>query len=239
MPTFPEPPFVLFGTDHVVVLVLTVVTLVVLIGIGRRLGPESRSARWSKGVIAWTLLLSYPMKVLIYWMTGTDMLDNALPMHFCNWAAVIGFVALWYGKALPGELLYFWGLAGTLQAVLTPNIPYGFPHPVFIIFFLIHSGVVVAACFLVAGLRQHPRPGAPWRCFLWAQVYLVVASLVNWTTGSNYGFLARKPEQASLLDHLGNWPYYIVSLEVLCLILFFLLNLPFMKAQRRTAVEEA
>jgi hypothetical protein len=35
------------------------------------------------------------------------MQDNAWPIHFCNWVAVIGFVALRYGKPLPGELLYF------------------------------------------------------------------------------------------------------------------------------------
>ena len=121
-------------------------------------------------------------------------------------------------------------MAGTLQAVLTPNIPYGFPHPVFFIFFLIHSGVVAA------GLGQHPRRGAVWRCFFRAQFYLVVASLVNWLSGSNYGFLAGKPQSTSLLDQLGPWPYYIVSLEVLGLLIFLLLNLPFLKAQLRKKI---
>jgi hypothetical integral membrane protein (TIGR02206 family) len=54
-----------------------------------------------------------------------------------------------------------------------------------------------------------------------------MAAAVNLLTGSNYGFLRSNPALASLLDLLGPWPWYILWLEVLAVLLFTLLYLPF------------
>ena len=40
-------------------------------------------------------------------------------------------------------------------------------------------------------------------------------------------FLARKPDSASLLSFLPDWPYYLVLLEVLALVFMGLALLPF------------
>jgi hypothetical integral membrane protein (TIGR02206 family) len=48
-------------------------------------------------------------------------------------------------------------------------------------------------------------------------------------SGANYGFLRAKPPQASLLDLLGPWPWYILALDALAVVLFTLLYLPFLR----------
>ncbi|MFT4637227.1 MAG: putative integral membrane protein (TIGR02206 family) [Verrucomicrobiales bacterium] len=227
------PPFQLFGTDHLVVLFLTVITAAILIYAVRRWGEESVGTKRSLQVLAWMLLLSYPAKVAAFVAAKEPLLDNGLPMHLCNWAAIMGFLALTTKRQLFCELLYFWGLAATLQAVITPNVPYGFPHPIFFVFFTVHSGVVIAAVVVAFGMCRQPQRGGVSRAFLGAQVYFIIAGLTNLLIGSNYGFLRKKPETASLIDHLGAWPYYIVALEILALVLFALLNLPFLKKQRQ------
>ena len=45
--------------------------------------------------------------------------------------------------------------------------------------------------------------------------------------GSNYLFIARKPETASLLDVLPPWPWYLPILELIAVIIVGLLYLPF------------
>ena len=221
--------FKLFGLDHLIVLALTVAAAAVLVVMARRQGEDHPAVHGALQVLAWLLLLSFPLKFAAFYFSGAPMNEHALPMHLCNWAAIVGGLAILTKRQLLCELLYFWGLAATLQAIFTPNLPFGFPHPIFFTFFLTHSGVVIAAIVVAFGLRRSPEPGGVWRAILWLQAYLVVAVIVNSLTGANYGFLREKPGMKSLIDHLGDWPYYILGLEAVALLSFILLNLPFVR----------
>jgi hypothetical integral membrane protein (TIGR02206 family) len=154
-------------------------------------------------------------------------------MHLCNWAGFLALFALVTRRPLLVELVYFWGLAGTFQALVTPNLFYGFPHPFYFTFFALHGGVVAAGLYLVAGLKIYPRPRAAVRAWLWLQLYGAVALLTNLLTSSNYGFLGEKPARGSLMDFFGPWPWYLLVLELVGLAAFALLNLPFVLMRRR------
>ena len=56
---------------------------------------------------------------------------------------------------------------------------------------------------------------------------MIVVFFFNQILGSNYLFIAHKPETASLIDVLGPWPWYILSLEVIGAVMCLLLYLPF------------
>ena len=189
----PANSFKLFGPDHLAVLALTFALACALILMARYHDEEHPLVKRSVQLLAWTLLLAFPLKFAAYYLTGTPTQNNSLPMHLCNWAAIIGGIALLTKRQLLCELLYFWGLVVTLQAVITPNLPFSSPHPIFFTFFITHSGVVLAALVVAFGLRRPPRRGGVWRAFLWLQVYLVAAVIVNSLTKSNYGFLRKKP----------------------------------------------
>lgn len=233
MPTAFKP----FSPSHIVALLITFGVAIAMVWAGRN-RPASPALRWTAEILAWTVLMGYPLYLFVALTYGFEIQSTYLPMHLCNWAAVLAFVGLRWRKPLICELLYFWGLAGTFQALFTPNITVGFPHPGCIQFFLLHSGIVIAALYLTFGQGYQPRPGAVWRAWLWCQVYIVAASLTNWLTNSNYGFLSHKPEAGSLMDYLGPAPYHVIGLEILGFILFALLNLPFLKQQKLAARQE-
>jgi hypothetical integral membrane protein (TIGR02206 family) len=153
---------------------------------------------------------------------------HALPMQLCDWAMFAVIAALVTLRCAVYEVAYFWGLAGTLQAILTPNLQEGFPSLWFFSFFLAHSGIVVGVLYLTAVEGLRPRAGSIVRAMAWSEVYLVVALTVNRWTGANYGFLSHRPLGKSLLDYLSdNHWVYLLEMNLLAVGFYGVLYLPF------------
>jgi hypothetical integral membrane protein (TIGR02206 family) len=160
------------------------------------------------------------------WTATTD-----LPLALCDVAALVAALACWWPVALLVELTYFWGGAGTLQAVITPDLGVGFPHLVFFEYLVGHLGIVCAALFLVVGLGLSPRPGSVPRVFGLTALYAAFVGLVDALSDANYMFLRRPPGEWTVLRLLGPWPWYTVSAAGVALLLV-LLDWPFWKARR-------
>jgi hypothetical integral membrane protein (TIGR02206 family) len=125
------------------------------------------------------------------------------------------------------ELVYFWGLGGAVQAILTPELHFGFPHPIFLTFFVGHGLVVLGALYATVVLDLRPTHGSIWRTFRATAAWAALVTPLNLALGTNYLFLMRKPERASLIDYFGPWPWYIPVLAVVGLTLFYLYYSPF------------
>ncbi len=221
-----------FSPSHWAVLGLCAAVLGLLAALRR---CHERSAVWGERLLGSLLLLHWPANSWVYWQAGTLSLQNGLPLHFCDIAGIAGGLALWTRRQWPCEIVYFFGLAGTLQGLLTPNLKVDYPDPRFAVFFLLHGGVVIAALHVVTSMRHAPRPGAVGRLVALTLLYGGLGALINALLGTNYGFLCRKPEQASLMDSLGPWPWYVGSLALLAAALFSLLNAPFALGRRLRA----
>jgi hypothetical integral membrane protein (TIGR02206 family) len=194
------------------------------------------ACRWRPGPwIAWagraiSVLLAVDAVVFVFvpLTEGSWSVKATLPLALCNVALLVATVACWEPSwHLAVELTYFWGLAGALQAVVTPDLAAGFPQLEFFEFVVGHLGVVIAALYLVVGLRLQPRPGSVKRVFAVTAVYTAFVGWFDWLTGSNYMFLASRPATGSLLSVLGPWPWYILSATGVALILFWALDAPF------------
>ena len=97
----------------------------------------------------------------------------------------------------------------------------------FIAPFVSHCGVIIGVLYLTFALKMKPQPGSVWRVFALSQVYVLIAGFTNYLLHENYGYLCEKPESASLLDYFGPWPIYLISCEVIALILGVILYSPF------------
>ena len=169
-------------------------------------------------------------------------LDTMLPMQLCDWVLFAVAASLWFRWQLGFELGYFWGLAGTMQALITPAIAMTEARWRLFGFFFSHALIVVSVLHLLITERCRPWPRSLLRVFVCSEIYVAAALLVNAATGGNYGFLAHRPAQATLLDHFSDTPWlYIAQINGLALLLFPALYLPWLiwdlavKAQRGTA----
>jgi hypothetical integral membrane protein (TIGR02206 family) len=183
---------------------------------------------WAGRAISVVMALDALVYVVFPLVEGTWSVHVSLPLALCNLALPVAAVACWWPSwYLAVELTYFWGLAGALQAVVTPDLTAGFPQLEFFEFVVGHLGVVIAALYLVVGLRLQPRPGAVKRVFAVTAAYTAFVGWFDWLSGSNYMFLAAIPATGSLLSVLGPWPWYILSATGVALALFWLLDAPF------------
>jgi hypothetical integral membrane protein (TIGR02206 family) len=225
----------LFSSEHLVA--LAVVTLSVL-------GAVVSARRWpGLWIEAGCRLLAFVLVAdeLGWWAyllsRGPGALDlaDALPLQLCDITVLAAALALWLRRPVLVELTYFWALAGSVQALLTPDLPQHFAGFLFFQYYVAHGGAVMAALVLVVGLRLPPRRRAVVRVAAITIGYAALVGLVDAVTGANYMYLRAKPPSPTPLDLLGAWPWYLVPAAFIGAVLFLDLDLP-NPLRRRTKV---
>lgn len=227
------------GSDTPLVYISMVVATAVLLGIGC-FAARSRPGSWTT-MVARGLAVVLLAKGALWIFTAVDpgpwSVRTGLPLYLCDISVFIAAAACWWRIPLLVELTYFWGLAGVLQAIVTPELPNGFPHLLFIQYTVGHLAVVSAAVYLTVGLRIAPRPGATVRVFAITVGYTAAVGILDWITGANYMLLRHRPPTWSLLSIMGHWPWYILGATGLAVLFFTLLDAPFWASRRRARLD--
>ena len=214
-----------FGPDHLVVLGGLAAGVAALVAASLRL--RTHDDRRLRRAFAIALLGNELVAAVIAWRAGVFV----LPLHLCDLALFVTVWTLWRPGSRLGPLAFFWGVAGGLQALLTPDLRAPFPTYWWTQFFTSHGGTVLAAVYLAAAGHVRPTGRSVWWAWAAGNIYAALVGLVNWLAGTNFGYLARKPDQPSLLDALGPWPYYILGMEAMMLGSFVVLYAPFAVAR--------
>lgn len=207
-------PFVTFDAIHISVLVLLLILFFFLIGLCRAV-TASTFHRWTVGILVVVLLGAQVVGVAWHLITGTFTAAKALPLELCHITATLA--AFFFFQPSQGlyDIVFFWATAGAIQGLLTPYIgEYGFPHFWFFQFFLWHFSIVFAWGYMTYVMGYRPRLKAFRKLFFLTNGVCIPIVLVNLATGGNYFFLMAKPATPSIIDYLGPWPYYFLSLQV-------------------------
>lgn len=229
--------FPTFGAQHLVVLGVAVVGLGPAVWLGRSRPGEAARRRTSRGLAVVLVVVLVPLQVLDF-LPGQYDVATTLPLQLCDLAAVAAVAALWTHHRYAVGLTYYWGLLLTTQGLVTPALDSAFPSVKFWGFWALHLLVVWVAVYLTWGVRLPPT---------WREYVTTVATTLVWAgavylfsdaTGTNYGFLVRKPD-GSVLDVLGPWPTYLGQLALIVLVLWALMTVPWSLARRRRARQPA
>jgi hypothetical integral membrane protein (TIGR02206 family) len=213
----------LLAAEHLGALAVISATIAVLVVAARK-----RRGRWI-GVLALVLVVDEASWWIYMAAGGGEPGQRAqpLPLQLCDVAIFIAAFALLTRHPLLVEVTYFWGLAGTIQALFTPDLPQHFPSYPYFQYYIAHGGVVAAALVLVFGLGIRPRPWALVRVTGLTLAYAALVGFVDALTGADYMYLRSKPVASTPLDWMGPWPWYILSAAVVALLLFAILDAPF------------
>jgi hypothetical integral membrane protein (TIGR02206 family) len=229
MPTSAAAPFVVFGPSHQIALALIVVVPLVLAALVKatRSVILSRAISWG---LAAVIVGAWIAWYIVFTQMGWITIGNALPLDLCSWAAIATVIALLTGHQKAYELAWFWAMAGTVQGIITPDIPDDFPAFRFIEFSAFHGGIIVGVLFLTLGRGMRVYARSIPRVIGWSLIYMAAAGLADWLLGVNYGFLRAKPGHASLYDLMPAWPWYIPVVVGLALVAIVICYLPFLIA---------
>jgi hypothetical integral membrane protein (TIGR02206 family) len=158
---------------------------------------------------------------------GWVIFPYGLPLDLCDIVLWLTVFTLFTLKPWSFDLIYYWALIGTSMAVLTPDFDAPFPSYVAIKFMVSHGGVVSAILFLLWSGQIKPQRNSFWKALVGVNLYALIVGIFNWIFNTNYFYLCQKPVSGSLLDYLGDWPHYIFAGEIIAVVTFTLLWLPY------------
>lgn len=213
--------FTLFSTEHfwfigggfLGILALTMVSAFL---------PKYKFAQFSAVVI---LLIKLAELSYRHIYVG-EPIYSLLPLHMCNLTLIIAILTMLTKSQKLFQLTYFWCL-GALFAVITPDIKYSFPHPLTLSFYITHFYLLFAAIYGILFFNFKPTFKGWINSFITLNIFAFIIFFVNKKLETNYLYVNRIPNFSSPLDYFGQWPYYIIVVEIIYLILTYGIYYPF------------
>lgn len=220
----PENHFGMWETAHLITIGLALICFAGLFIFRKALIPYRRYIRLTVG---WTLLISRISLDYWYISTGQWYASSSLPFELCSIASIVCAVMLLSKSKFLFEVFYFIAIGGAIQAILTPELLLGFPQYRFIQFFIDHTLLIMAPLIMISLYRYTITFRSLIKSFLTLNIIAALVYGINYLIGANYMFLMHKPSTTSIIDYLGPYPYYILSLEGAAFVIFVILYLPF------------
>lgn len=219
--------FIIFSEPHLIGLVAFILISLLLF----LFRSHIKNNFVAKNVTRYTLIILLALSeiTLDVWniTEGFWNIKYTLPLELCSITLLLSIVLLFTRNHLLYQILFFTGIGGALQALITPNLDYAFPHFRFYQFFTAHILIILASLYMTWVENYKPN----WKSILWTMIFLNITALLvgiaDYALGSNYMFLMHKPSTASILDILGPYPYYLLSEEGIALLIFVLMYLIF------------
>ena len=159
--------------------------------------------------------------------TGRWSLETMLPLELCSVMTYVNCLALITQNPQLYPFCYFLGVGGAMSVLLTPLDNSELPDFIFFQTLISHGTLLTTGLYVITVEKYHPYFKTVPRVFIMFNIYGAFVGIVNVILGSNYLFLAERPQIPSLLDLLPDWPWYLVYGEVLVLLIFLVLYLPF------------
>ncbi|MFD2131233.1 TIGR02206 family membrane protein [Pseudogracilibacillus auburnensis] len=220
----PEIPFYMWGTAHLITIVLIFSIIFSLFLWKKSLLPYRRTIRLTVGSL---LIISRISLEFWYIRTETWDIRSSLPLELCSISSLVCGIMLLTKNRQLFEVFYFIGIGGAIQAILTPDLNFGFPQYRFWQFFIDHMLLILAPLMMISLYQFTITIRSVLKAFITINAIAVIVFIINLSLSANYMFLRHKPSAASLLDLLGPYPWYLLSLEGITLVVFFILYSPF------------
>lgn len=229
----PHDTIPLFGVLWFKANTITVLVIVAIIMIARRI-PKQYIKYYSTFLGALIILraISQHLYQIVH---GTWNVQSSVPLHLCGLSAIIAGIVMFYRPQWLFEILFYWGIPGAFHSLLTPEFTIGSEGWLFYDYYFEHGGIWLGAFYLIFVYGMKPRKGSWWRIFVYSQLLVIVIGVFNQAFDANYMYLCAKPIVENPFI-IGEWPWYILGIELAGLLHFLIIYLPYGFRYRRENV---
>lgn len=232
-----EIPFIAYGNSHLVILCFSLLLLALILIASKKLCTEKNL--FIGRCIAIILALSVVVYTIFEIALGRFTIADDLPLSLCNLFALVAPFALWYPKHKYFEPIYFLVMAGTFQAIVTPDLYFDYPAYEFFKYWITHVGLVLLMIHYMVCFALYPTAKGILKTFGWLNVYVVALLPLNYLLDANYFYLIEKPLNPSVLDFFGPWPVYILVAEILVMGFFAIAMIPVFLAKKFVSISKS
>lgn len=174
----------------------------VLAAVRRKLLPGGKAIRFGLAIALFVCTAAYYGSFVVH---GVPIFPSHMPLELCDASLWLVLAALLTLNPAIFDVAYYWALAGTSMALLTPNLTEPTPFQE-VQFFANHGLIVVSTLYLVWSGQARPRPGSAGRAMLALNIFAAAVGGFDFLFKTDYMFLCPKPPAVSLLDVMGPWP---------------------------------
>jgi len=206
--------------------------------VGYKLENINYKRNISYGIIGFAILqeiLDYFNRIFLD-EAYTLSLQTDLPLHFCQFGfyfSLLGIYIAANNKKINSKVeqflfdcAYVLGLAGAFQAMVTVDLT-GINNMIGI-FSLNwqHSLIILNVLWLIFAYGKKFTFKSIFNAFIFINVIIFPVGFINYLLGSNYMFVCQPPNVDSSF-FIGEWPIYLLWLELIYFIYILILYLPF------------
>ena len=206
--------------DWIVANTLSLIYFISIMGIGKILSKKNRIVFIKYFV--YLFITSYIIYHFLHVIGGTWSIDKRLPFHLCGFSSVITcFIVFIKKKQLWFDFLFYAGILGGLNALLTPLIDnYTGTNFFYVEYFYSHTSIIILPLYMYYYMDMDLSKLSWLKSFIALNILLVFLMPLDFYIDANYMYLKEPPAVNHPLVS-GKWPYYLINLEFVVVILLY------------------
>lgn len=213
--------FKLFSGEHFILIFSNIIFFIFLLFIANFFDKR----KFAKGSAIIIFIVKF-LELAYRYLYNNEQIYQLLPLHLCNITLIFIIIMMLSGSKTLFQLCFYWSL-GAIFAIATPDVKYSFPNFMTFSFFVTHFYILFAVIYAYIFFKFRPALWGYFTAFFTINIICLGVYFINLQLGTNYLYVNRVPDFSSPLNYFGEWPYYIIVVELIYIILTYLIYFPF------------
>ena len=160
-------------------------------------------------------------------------LADALPLHLCDFSALIIASYLITKQRYLFVFAFFWGVTGAGMSILTPDAEYAFPAYDYLNTMYGHSLILLGVSIALTLHKERPFLNDIPKLIFYSSILLAAIYGINELLDTNYWYLNDRPHGTNIISLMPDPPIHMLVLYPVAICFIYFVYLPFYLQDKR------